>query len=371
MALRRREVPVTRRLLAARPLRVGAGAIAIGLALMLVLLLDGLWAGVQDRVTLYGDNTGADLVVVAPGTDNFFADGGALPAAAVDQVAATSGVRWASGVRTTYTILELHGGKAAAALVGAGPDRPGGPWAFRAGRQPRTGAEVAVDALFADQHGLDLGSTLPVLGRSLRVVGLTRETAMFMTPLVFLTEATLTDLLRADGTVGSVLVSTDEPAAVASRLTEAGFTVLTADQVRDASLRLATRVFGSPVRLMVGVAFVAGTLIVALVAHTLVAEQRRDLGVLKALGADVRRLRRIAVAETATLAVLGAVAAVALMLAAQALIAAWRPQFPVLVTAGSLSRAAIAAAAMTLLAGWLPARQLARMDAATAFRSGS
>ena len=47
----RGSVPVTRRFLAARPVRTAAGAVAIGMALMLMLLLAGLWAGVQDRVT--------------------------------------------------------------------------------------------------------------------------------------------------------------------------------------------------------------------------------------------------------------------------------------------------------------------------------
>lgn len=44
-------VPVTRRLLSARPVRTAAGVAGIGLALMLMLLLAGLWVGVQDRVT--------------------------------------------------------------------------------------------------------------------------------------------------------------------------------------------------------------------------------------------------------------------------------------------------------------------------------
>jgi putative ABC transport system permease protein len=362
-------VPVTRRLLAAKPGRVLAGALGIGSALMLILLLTGLWVGVQDRVTTYEDHTGAQLAVVAPGTESLFADPGRLPADTVGQVAATPGVRWAVGVRTTFSILELHGEKVAAALVGAEPGRPGGPWAIRSGRAPRAPDEVAVDALLADRRGLRLGDRLPVLGDRLRIVGFTDDTAMFMTPLVFLTHDSLTGLLRAPGTTGTVLVGTSHPTEVAARLRAAGLSVRTTAQLHQASLRLATRIFGGPVRLMVGVGFLAGLLIVALVAHTLLAEQRRDLGVLKALGATSGRLRRVAVAETATLTAAGAVAGVVLMLAARVVIAAWRPQFPILVTGATLTESALAAAAMAILAAWLPARRLARLDAAAAFRS--
>ncbi len=75
-------------------------------------------------------------------------------------------------------------------------------------------------------------------------------------------------------------------------------TVRTPAQLREASLTLATKIYGSPVKLMVSVAFATGTLIVALVAYTRVSEQQRDLGVLKALGATPGRVRRIAVTET-------------------------------------------------------------------------
>lgn len=365
-----RAVPLGRRLLAARRLRLAAGATGIGLALMMLLLLDGLWTGVQGRVTAYEDHTGAQLAVLAAGTESLFADASTLPADAVASVAAVPGVRAASGVHTMYTILELHNGKAAAALVGSVPGRLGGPWDMATGRPPRDG-EVAVDVLFAEEHGLQPGDALPVLGDALRIVGLTRGTDMFMTPLVFTTDATLSGLLQLPGTTGAVLVSTDDPAGVSSRLQEAGFTVRTMDELRQASLRLTTRIFGGPVRLMIGISFAAGTLIIALVSYTLVAEQRRDLGVLKALGATPQRLRRLAVVQTMTVTALGAATSAVLIVAARALIGVWKPSFPVALPTGSLGRAAVAAIAMALLAAWLPARQVARVDAASAFRSGS
>lgn len=364
-------VRLTRRLLVSRPVRTTAGALGIGLALMLILLLSGLWAGVQQRVTVYEDHLGADLVVVPLGTDSLFADPGALPAGAAAAVARTAGVARADPVRTQYLILELHDGKAAVAAAASVPGRPGGPWAMAAGRRPESDDEVALDAVFAREHGLGVGDRLPVLGHEMRVVGLTEDTAMFMTPLLFTTVDAMTGMLRATGTTGAVLVTLSPGAdrdAVTARLTAAGWTVRSPAQLHEAALTLATRIYGSPVRLMVGVAFVAGTLIVALVAHTRVAEQQRDLGILKAIGATAGRLRGIALAETAALTGLGAAAALLLTGAARAVLAWWWPAFPVAVTAPTLV-SALAAAAMAVVAAWLPARRLARLDPATAFRS--
>ena len=366
----RGKVPVTRRFLGVRPLRTATGAAGIGLALMLILLLAGLWAGVRDRVTTFDDHLGADLVVVPAGTRNLFADPGVLPTPAVKAVEHTPGVTAAAPLRTMYQILELPHGKAAVAAVAFDPATGlGGPWAFSEGRAPLAADEVAVDALWADQHGFGLGDRLPILGHPMRVIGLTDDTALFMTPLLFTTTSGMDQMLRATGTTGAVLVKTSDPAAVAERLRDTGFTVRTPTQLREASLRLATDIYGSPVRLMVGVAFAAGTLIVALVAYTRITEQQRDLGVLKALGATPGRLRRVAVGETAALTVLGAVTAVALLVVARELLGWWRPAFPVLLTPATVAQTATAAAVMAVLAAWLPVRRLNRLDAASAFRS--
>jgi hypothetical protein len=338
---------------------------------MLMLLLAGLWAGVQDRVTTYDDHLGGDLVVVPAGTRSLFADPGVLPAPTVDRVAQTPGVTAAAPLRTAYQILELPHGKAAVAAVAFDPTSGlGGPWALSAGRAPRAADEVVVDVLWADQHSIEIGDLLPILGHQMNVVGLTDDTALFMTPLLFTSTSGMDQMLRATGTTGAVLVTTDEPAAVAARLRAEGYSVRTPAQLREASLQLATDIYGSPVRLMVGVAFVAGTLIVALVAYTRVTEQERDLGVLKALGATPARLRRIAVAQTVTLTVLGTLAAAVLLVLTREILAWWRPAFPVLLTARTMAQTAAAAAVMAVLAAWLPVHRLSRLDAASAFRSG-
>ncbi len=362
---------VAGRMLVARVRQSATGATGIALALMLMLLLTGLWAGIQDRVTTYDDHTQADLVVVPADTHTLFADPGVLPTGTTDAVRRADGVTTAAGVRTMYQILELAHGKAAVAMVAFEPARGlGSPWDIEDGRAPVELDEVTVDAVFADQHGLALGDRLPVLGHQMRIVGRTGDTTMFMTPLLFLTTDAVNEMLASPGATGAVLLTTDDPDGVRRLLTASGYTIRTPQELHDESLSLATSIYGTPVRLMVGVAFAAGALIIALVSYTRIAEQQRDLGVIKALGATSRELRRIALAETAVLAATGAAGSVVLLLVAQELLAWWRPAFPVVLTRTTLAQTATAAVAMTLLAAWLPVRRIARLDAASAFRSG-
>jgi putative ABC transport system permease protein len=360
-------VPLVLRQVSARRGSLVTGAVAIGLALAMMLLLDGLWTGLKQRATAYEDHTGAQVVVLPAGSRNLFADAGTLPERAVGAVASVPGVDRASGVRTLYSVLELHGGKAAVALVGAEPGGLGGPWRLRSGRAPGDG-EVVVDAVFAEEHALGLGDRLPVLGGELTVVGHNEGPSMFMTPLVFTTGRTLSRLVDATPTTGAVLVATTEPDLVTARLRGRGFTVMTTGELRQESLRLTTRIYGGPLRLMVLVSFVTGILVIALVAYTAVEANRRDFGLLKAMGATPGRLRNLALGHTAMMTALGGLAGGALFVAGRALVAAWRPDYPVSMTGPALGRTAVAAAAMALIAAWLPARRVSRMDAASAFR---
>ncbi len=112
-------------------------------------------------------------------------------------------------------------------------------------------------------------------------------------------------------------------------------------------------------------------MVIALTAYTTIAERRRDYGIIKAIGATPARLTTIALAQTLSLALLGAIAAGVLFVLGRAIIETARPQFAVVLTAAGTLRAAAAGLAMAVLAAIVPAHRLLRLDPSTAFRSGS
>ena len=365
-------VPLARRNLLADRRRLGAGVVGVGLAVMLILLLDGMWAGLQGQATVYSERSGADLYVLQPGLRDLTAGAGTLPARTLDTVRSDPDVAWAAPVRTAYVILQLHARKVAAYLVGSVPGERGGPWSMAAGRAPAAEDEVTIDTVLGDRHGIGIGDRLEVMGRALRVVGLSHSSG-FMLSYVFVTHAAL-DQLTASAVFDKtsfVLVGTADPEAVAGRLRAQGLNVLGRDQVSANNLTFATGIFGSPLRLMVGIGPAAGTMIIALTAYTAILERRREYGIVKAMGATRRHLVGLAVAQTLTLAALGLVAGGALFVAGRALIDATRPQFAVVLTAGGAGRAVTAALVMALVAAVIPARRLAALEPAAAFRSAS
>jgi len=226
-----RRVPLARRNLLAEPRRLAAGVAGIGLALMLVLLLGGLWAGIQAQSVQYVNATGAALWVLPPGTRALFAEGTELPTSTLETIRATPGVDWAAPAWGLFAILDLHDAKAAAVLVGSTPGQPGGAWALARGRAPAADDEVAVDRVLAGRHRLGLGDRLAVADRSYRVVGITRH-AGFMTGYVFATHRAVEDLLGAPGKTNAILVGTGQPAAVRARLAAGGLAVVDTPELR-------------------------------------------------------------------------------------------------------------------------------------------
>jgi putative ABC transport system permease protein len=362
-------VPVVRRSLFAEPRRLAAGVVGVGLALMLVLLVTGLWSGVQAQVTAYEDHTGAQLYVVEPGTRTLFADSSRVPITRLAQVRATPGVTWAAPVRALYSVLQLQGKKVAVAVVGYVPGLAGGPGRLGSGRLPRAGDEVVVDRALARTNGLRVGATFPFAARKFRVVGVARGVGRFMTPLVFASHATTDQVLQAPATTSTILVGTPDPVAVKARLQAEGMAVVDLASLRAEDLRLATSIYGVLIKVMVGVGFVAGTLIVALSAYSLIVERRREFGIMKAIGATHRRLIGFALGETLILAFSGFVVSIVFALVGRWWITSVTPQFAIVYTTGDIVRAGLVALVMAVLAATLPARRLNRLDPAVAYRS--
>ncbi len=65
-----RSAPLVRRDLWADHRRLAVSAVGVGLAVMLMLLLDGLWSGIRPQSSLFEDRVGADLYVAQPGSGN-------------------------------------------------------------------------------------------------------------------------------------------------------------------------------------------------------------------------------------------------------------------------------------------------------------
>ena len=368
--MRNTAVPLARRMMLSDPRRFAASILGVGLALMLILLLDGLSAGIDARVTAYEERSGAALFVAQPGVSSLLGSTSVLPASTLNQVRSESTVKWAATMRGFFAVPQVSGIKIPSYIVGSEPGQPGGPWEIASGKAPTADDEIAVGQQFSQRAGVKVGDSMELIGKSFRVVGIAGDADMFMASFIFMTHKGTDALLHAPTSTSFVLVGTDQPTVTLEHLKASGLNVVTKEQIEKNDLGLKGQTYGTALAVMVMLAFIVGTMVIALSIYAAVIERRRDYGIIKAIGANNARLFRLAAAQSLCLAMAGFVAGLLLFFGSSAFLRAAKPQFSIIMSSQSLIRVLVVAVVMGLFATIVPARRLASMEPAVAFGGG-
>lgn len=361
-------VPIARRNILADRRRLAISTVGVGLAVALIFLLEGLWAGLLDQISAYPDHL--DATYVARGASARSLVDGSVPPTALDTIRSIPGVTRADPVIAHYVILDLHGTKKPAVVIGYDPDGAGGPWSIAEGQplSPGSGG-IVMDETLAHDHGIDVGGSLEMQGRPFSVTGLSAGTQSFMGVAYVFTSLETARAVFGQGTATFVLVDGEDAARVGDEIARAtGLAVETPDQVARDERELYATILGKPIVLMVVVAFVAGTLIVALTVYSAIVDRLREYGIAKAIGARWTRLLRIVAGQTLVLAALGLIAGAIFYEGGSRLIVALRPQFESVLTPRIVGEVVVAAIVMGLLAAIVPTRRVTRLDPADVYR---
>ena len=345
--------------------------IGVALAVMLILILSGFLNGMYRQISAYLDHMPGSIVVAQDGVRNLLGATSLLPAD-MDGVVKTRGAAQVVPILSQFVILDLHDKKVPVYLVGYEPKSGGGPWQLAAGREPRNDKEAIVDRVLAQRHNLAIGDTIEILDRDFTLIGLSEGTASWMTSFVFVRKAALEGLLRAPGATSfllvtpSVRVREDELRRRLSDLSSIEVTPKSTVIAND--LNLYGGVFSGPIRLMVGIAFLVGTLVVGLVIYTATIERQREYGVLKAIGARNGLLYRTVITQAVIASGVGSIGGVGLAFGLAQLIMTSQPQFLIVFESNAVLQSLLAGLAMALFAAWFPARVIARLAPAEVFR---
>lgn len=364
-------VPVGRRVLFSDRRRGALTVAGVAAALLLVLVLDAVFAGALDRVTHYIRTSPADVFVSQAGVRTMHMSASTLPAPTANRAAAVPGVAWVAPIGFVSGPVGGPSGRQLSYVIGYDPTTGrGGPTQLVQGRPPRDG-DAIIDELAADQLGLAVGDTVTVLGAPLRVTGLSTGGTSITNTTVFVSRdqfaamrggATSYLLVRGDGSVS--------PDILARRLGDAlpGTTAQTREQFTASESRIVTDMSADLLRLMSLIGLLIALAVIALGLLTATLARLRDYAVLKALGANTAHLAGTVASQVLWTVTLALVAATAVAIVVSAALPGVAPTLQLTITGGSVIRLGLAALVAGTLAALLPLRRLATVDAATAFR---
>jgi putative ABC transport system permease protein len=366
-----RGVPLARRNLFQDRRRVLLSTGGVAVALLLVLILGGIFAGAMRQLTSYIDRSGADLVVSQAGVTTMHMSASVLRPDIADRVRETPGVAWAEPIRYTTGMVSSPAGQSASYVIGYQPTaRHAGPSRLVTGRRPGAG-EAVVDRQAAGQLRLRVGDRVRVLGRPFTLVGLSAGGTNIANTTVFIPTD---DFARLRGsTQAYVLVGARQGSdleALRARLEgiPPGVTVQTASQFAASERRIVTDMSADLLRIMSGIGFGIALAVIALTLFNVTVAKTREYGVVKALGARPGWLLGIVAAQAAWSVVLALATATALALLVAVVIGRLNPALSIWIAPGSVARTGLGALLVGVAGAVVPIRRVLRVDPAASFR---
>lgn len=349
-----------------RQAALGVGGVV--LALLIVLALDGIFAGAMRQVTRYIDTAEADVFVSQQGVRNMHMSSSSIPLTAADAVAGIDGVEAVAPVLYESSALRAGGDRQLSYFIGYWPGSAGGPISLTEGDLPAAN-EIVLDSIAASGLGLGVGDRVSALGRSWRISGLTADMTNITNTVSYLR---FSDFEQARGlrtTASFLLVRSDDPAAVARRIEAA--TELTAQTKREFSTQerqIIQDMAADLMRIMTVAAFLIGLAVVALVLYSATLSRLREVGVMKALGSTNRAMASVVLAQAAWTVLPAVAIATAATMLLGVVLSATGSDTAIVVTAPSVVRTGVGAALLGAVGALAPLAKVMRVDPTTVFR---
>lgn len=361
--------------LAREKVRLGISVGGVAFAVLLILFMRGLYAGIIDQATAFIRDVDADVWVAADDTPgDFFHSVSLISEDAVPQIAAVEGVEQAAPMAGRPIVFRHEGKDLDFFLFGVDPaTRTGAPPSIERGEDFPGRGELILDRVFASNSGIGIGDRVELGGMSLDVVGIARGGNTVLSQFAWTTLPDAVEILGLPGIVNYVIVATaadEPPEAVGQRIAESvpGVQAMTEAEFVDKNIADLSEGFLPIIWVLVVIALAIGSAVIGLTIYTATLEKRREYGVLKAIGFSNRQLLRIVLQQAVTAGAIGLAVGVALMFALAPAIERLVPQFVVSIRWFDLAFAAVGALLMAAVSSFVPVRRVMRLDPAQVFR---
>ncbi|OGO27686.1 MAG: hypothetical protein A2W33_01805, partial [Chloroflexi bacterium RBG_16_52_11] len=275
----------------------------VALALLLILSLDAIFTGVEQRITVYINNSGADIFVAQEDVRNMHMASSSLPDSVSRKVKNVSGVTSVTPILYLSNYIVMNDERNLAYIIGL-PEKAefGGPWKVSSGRNLPGEGEAIIDRNVAEKSGVSLGDEVEILGEEFEVVGLSEETSSLVNSVAFISTKDFEELRGSYETFSFLLVKVSQgesPTAVAARIQSRvrDVTVQTRDAFASQERKVVKDMSTDVITIMNLIGFLIGLAVMALTVYTATLARRAEYGVLKALGARNGHLYRAVLAQ--------------------------------------------------------------------------
>lgn len=353
---------------------VSVGGVAF--AVVLVLIVSGLYQGWNERLTQYIQSVRADFWVAQRGSGDLSHSVSLLRNDLEDTLKSVEGVATVDrfiGRRIAFDLAakqDVH-----IYVVGFDPSTgENGPIEMVEGSASPREREVIIDRAFAKQNNLKLGDMLELKkGESWEIIGIATGGNQAAYTYAFVNLDEVKRLLDMEAFTNYFIVTIDpgvDATTVKSRIEAAAdVEAMPRADFIDENQKLIRETFLPIISVLLVIGFVIGAAVIGLTIYTATIEKASEYGVLKALGFSRSRLFRIVLLQSLISAIFGYGLGVGLAIAIASIAASVQPSFVTSFDATMFAGVFAMSLVMATVAAWAPTHRIASIDPADVFRA--
>jgi len=354
-------------------LAISVGGVA--LAVLLILVIGGVFAGSEEHAVAYIKNQAIPLWLMQAGVENMHMASSILAPETTESAREIEGVKEAVGLLYANAGVDVAGNVVYSYIFAVPNEAPfGGPWDMARGSTELDPDEVIIDHNLAARYGLELGDRVNILGYDLTIAGLSKGTFGIATSITFVNKTALASLLGVPPESASYILVQPEAGAdldalverLRTNITEAN--LLTQDEFIASDKEMIRQMGVDVIQAMNIVAYIVGLLVIGLTIYTATLERAREYGVLKAIGANTLDLVRLVFAQAFASTGIGFALGISLSFAVAALVKELYPEMLVLIETETLMGHIPVLALVTALAALIPLARIAQLDPMVVFK---
>ena len=361
------------RILLNQPLRFFLTIGGIGLCIVLMLFLLGVYRGVEVGSVEYIRKNKADLWILQDGTNNILRATSILSTAHGYVINDHPDVKMDSPILLLLSTIEKGDRSSTVFLTGYRPElKLGGPPYLINGREIQNDDEIVLDKSFAEKYDYEIGDQVLIQDDTLYVVGICTGTNAFVIQYAFVTLKRAQEVIGFPNLVTTYLINLKNGANI-DKVIQDLHTDLPGVVVFPHSTFLKNNIEemeSGLLPLLYAIAAIGAivlTVILSLILSINILERRKDFAVMKTLGSPDRFLPGLILQQALILTFVAAIFSMALFFPMMRLIENLTPELSTITTVDQIFTVVAVVCIMSLFSSFISMRRLRKIYPLEAF----
>lgn len=283
--------------------------LSVGVVLMLIMFLAGIYEGVRGGATGYVANSSADLWICQKNSTNLLRSSSFLSSGLIEDISRTNGVNKVEGILRIITTANIQDKAVTLFVFGIAQDAELAKPLVVEGGSDLSKGEIIIDVSFAKRNKLKLNSRITIQNREFLIIGFSTGTNATVAQFSFITLEDSQELLGFENIVSFLLVkSAKENKAKTLETLAVQYAELAVFEkkafIGNTIEEMETGVL--PILFTIAIlGFITGGLIITLVLYSSIVERREDYALMKALGMSQSQITFLVMKQSVLISFLG------------------------------------------------------------------